>query len=112
MTKLTCQMIVHVPSQDLDIYKLCIRFIPFGEVGRCGAGTAYPSGAPPVFSAVRVVRALVLCLVFCRTLFALLFFFLLAIVLSDLRILITPLVPSNASICHLLIHRSTYCVNS
>ena len=83
--------------------------VPFGEVGRCGAGTAYPSGAPPVFSAVRVVRALVLCLVFCRTLFAFLFFFLLAIVLSDLRILITPLVSSNASMSFIDTSEHLFC---
>ena len=71
--------------------------VPFGEVGRCGAGTTYSPGAPPVFSGVLVARALVLCLMFCRSLFALLFFFLLAIVFSDLPILITPLVSSNAS---------------
>ena len=71
--------------------------VPFGEVGRCGAGTTYPSGEPPVFSGVLVARALVLCLVFCRSLFALLFFFRLAIGFSALPILITPLVSSNAS---------------
>jgi hypothetical protein len=44
----------------------------------CEAGVAYPSGASeftPVFSKVRVVRSLVLCVVFCRSLFVLLSFF-------------------------------------
>jgi hypothetical protein len=44
-----------------------------------GAGTAYPSGAPDVasdFSAVRVNQYLVFCVVFCRSLFVLLSFFL------------------------------------
>ena len=44
----------------------------------CEAGIAYPSGASeftPVFSEVRVVRSLVLCVVFCRSLFVLLSFF-------------------------------------
>ena len=54
----------------------------------------------PVFSGVRVTWSLVLCAVFCRSLFVLLYFFLLAIVLYALhrfRILITPLVSSNSS---------------
>ena len=40
--------------------------------------------SPPVFSAVRVSRSLVLCVVFCRSLFVILSFFLLVIVLSVL----------------------------
>ena len=68
-----------------------------------GAGTAYTSGTPevtPVFSGVRVIRSLVLCvcfvdccLSFCPFSFGhcvVLFFF-------YLRILITPLVSSNSS---------------
>jgi hypothetical protein len=39
----------------------------------------------PVFSGVRVTRSFVFCIVFCRSLFVLLFFFLLAIALSVLR---------------------------
>jgi hypothetical protein len=49
-----------------------------------GAGTAYPSEAlefTPVFSEVRATRSLVLCGMFCRSLFVL---FLFAIVLSVL----------------------------
>jgi hypothetical protein len=83
--------------------------VPFGEVGRCGAGTTYPSGEPPVLSGVLVARALVLCLVFCRSLFALLFFFLLAIVFSDLPILITPLVSSNASMSFIDTSEHLFC---
>jgi hypothetical protein len=41
--------------------------------------------SPLVFSGVRVTRFLVLCVMFCRSFFVLLFFFLLAIVLSVLR---------------------------
>jgi hypothetical protein len=58
-----------------------------------GAGTAYPSRTPeiiPGFCGVRVARSLVFCVVFCRSLFVLLSFF-------DLRILITPLVSSKSS---------------
>ena len=55
----------------------------------------HPSSLP-AFSGVRVVRSVVFCLLFCRSLFVL---FLLAIVLSffvDLRILFTPLVSLNS----------------
>jgi hypothetical protein len=83
--------------------------VPFGEVGRCGAGTTYSPGAPPVFSGVLVARALVLCLMFCRSLFALLFFFLLAIVFSDLPILITPLISSNASMSFIDTSEHLFC---
>ena len=38
--------------------------------------------SPPVFSGVRVTRSLVLCIMLCRSLFVLLYFFLLVIVLS------------------------------
>ena len=44
----------------------------------CEVGIAHPSGASeftPVFSTVRVVRSLVLCVVFCSLLFVLLSFF-------------------------------------
>ena len=45
----------------------------------------------PVFSGVRVAQSFFFCVVFCRSLFVLLSFFLLSIVLSaDLRLLITP----------------------
>ena len=61
------------------------------------AGTPYCSGAPEsllVFSEVRIARSFVFCVVFCRSFFIL---FLLAIVLPDLQILITPSVSSNSS---------------
>ena len=41
---------------------------------RYRAGTTYPSGAPevtPIYSGYRVARSLVICVVFCRTLFVL-----------------------------------------
>ena len=68
-----------------------------------GAGTAYPSGVPdlsPVFIGILVVRSLVFCIVFCRSLFVLLSFFnwpLCCLSIFDLQILITPLVSSNCS---------------
>ena len=52
------------------------------------------------FFGVRVTRSLVLCIMFCSSLFVLLFFFLLAIVLSVLRFTVSdylPLVSSNLS---------------
>ena len=55
----------------------------------------------PVFSGVRVARSLVFCVVFCRSLFVLLSFFPLLIVLSLLLRLTgsdyLPLVSSNSS---------------
>ena len=53
----------------------------------------------PVFSGVRVTRSLVLCVMFCRSLFVLLFFFFcqLCCLSFDFWILITPLVFSNYS---------------
>jgi hypothetical protein len=51
----------------------------------CGTGTAYPSGASQMFSGVRVARSLVFCVMFCKSLFVILSFFLLAIVLSVLH---------------------------
>ena len=68
--------------------------IPSSTAGAIsGAGTSYASGAPaftPVFSGVRVARSLVLCAVFCRSLFVLLSFFFCSLFFYDLRILITP----------------------
>jgi hypothetical protein len=55
---------------------------------------------PPVFSAVRVARSFVFCVVFCRLWFVLLFFFywpLCCLPFFDLRLLITPLVSLNYS---------------
>jgi hypothetical protein len=60
-----------------------------------------------VFSGVRVARSLVLCVMFCRSLFVLLsLFFCLLCYLSflDLWILITPLVSSNSSYLQLTLY--------
>ena len=48
------------------------------------------------FSGVCVAQSLVLCVIFCRSLFVLLYFFF--CLFFDLRILITPLVSSNSSL--------------
>ena len=60
------------------IYKLyLLGFILRTSVAISGVGAAYPSGAPeftPNFSGVRVTRSFVLCVVFCRSFFVLLYF--------------------------------------
>ena len=56
--------------------------------------------SPPCFNKVHVPRSLVLCVMFCWSLIVLLFFFfwsLSCMYLSDLQLLITPLVFSNCS---------------
>jgi hypothetical protein len=68
----------------------------------CGAGTADPFRASEfttVFRRVRVAWYLVFCVMFCRSLFVLWFFFCwsLCCLSFDLRLLITPLVSSNSS---------------
>ena len=58
----------------------------------------------PVFSGVCVTRSLVLCVMFCRSLIVLFYFFLwplCCLFLFDLRILITTLVSSNSSYARL-----------
>ena len=57
-----------------------------------GAGTTYT-----VISEVRVARSLVLCVVFCKSLFVCFIWPLCCRFLFDLRILITPLVSYNSS---------------
>ena len=55
----------------------------------------------PIFSGVRIAKYLVFCVVFCRSLFVLLSFFLCSLCclsFFDLRILITPLVPFSLHI--------------
>jgi hypothetical protein len=67
------------------------------------AGTDYPFGKPEFilgFNEVRLARSLVICVVFCRSLFVLLFFFawpLCCLSFYDLQILINPLVSSDSS---------------
>ena len=69
--------------------------IPSKTNASSGRGTAYPSGErefTPVFSGIRVTSSLILCVMFCRSLFVLLSFFIwpLCCLSFDLRILITP----------------------
>jgi len=80
----------------------------------CGAKTANPSGVPeftPGYSGVRVVRCLVFCVMFCRSLFVHLYFFLswplCCLLFFDIRILITPLVSSNSSFGHCIVCHSS-----
>jgi hypothetical protein len=68
-----------------------------------GAGIDYHSGAhefTPVFSGVRVIQSLVLCVMFCRSSFVLLSFFhwpFYCLPSFNLQFLIIPLVSSNLS---------------
>ena len=96
---LTVTIMVHVfecrrptlPTVSVTVYKDgLVNTVNLVSYGACyhrfcnmrgattGAGIAYPSGAPeftPGFSGVRVTRSLVLCVMFCRSLFVLLYFF-------------------------------------
>ena len=83
-----------------SILLICIQWIFTGVT--CGAGIAYPYGAHEFiasFSVVRVTRSFVFCVVFFRSLFAILslFFWPLCCLSFDLWILITSLVSSNSS---------------
>jgi hypothetical protein len=63
--------------------------------------------SPPVFSGVRVTRSLVLCVMFCISLFVLFFTFfwpLCCLFFFDLRIMITPLVSSDSSYAYCKVH--------
>jgi hypothetical protein len=78
-------------KQELTILSTCSCIYFVVEATRCT--WVHPS----VFSGVRVTRSLVLCVMFCRSLFVLLFFFFwpLCCLSFDLWILITPFVFSN-----------------
>jgi hypothetical protein len=74
---------------------------------------AYPAGTPefiPVFSGVRVARSLILCVMFCRSLFVL---FLLVIVLSVLWFTDSdyPLVSSNYMYVYFLRYYNSKCIS-
>ena len=89
-------------SSFMTYHRVCNKSDTTGVT--CGAWPVHPSGAPeftPVFSWVRVAESVVFCVMFCRSLFVLLYFFfwplcclsfghcvvcLLAIVLSVLRL--------------------------
>ena len=62
-------------SSFMTYNRLCNKSNTMGAT--CGAGTAYPSGAPeftPVFSGVRVVQSLVFCEMLCRSLLSFCYF--------------------------------------
>jgi hypothetical protein len=97
----TCRKHFSVLSSFMTYRQFCGYSNTTGAIS--GAGTAYPSRAPeftPIFSGIRVTRSLVLCLMFYRSLFFLLSFFL-VIVLSVLRFMDSDypfnLVSSNSS---------------
>jgi hypothetical protein len=84
----------HNPFLIHDLSPGCNKSITTGAT--CGTGTTFPYGSPefnPVISGVRVVRSLVFCVMFCRSLSVLLFFFgcpLHCLSVFDLRPRITP----------------------
>jgi len=89
-----------VLSSFMTYHRVCNKSNTTGAT--CGSGTAYPSEAPeftPSFSGLRVARSLVFCVVFCRSLFALLsfFFWSLCCLSFNLQLLITLLISSNFS---------------
>ena len=79
-----CHLVLYNKSEEIKFpYQMTFMSFNGNLTGvTCEAGTASHSGAPeftPVFDGVRVAQSLVLCVMFCRSLFVL---FLLAIVLS------------------------------
>jgi hypothetical protein len=62
---------------------------------------------PPVYSGIRGARSLILCVVFCRSLFVLLFFFIWSLYCMsfDLQLLITPLVREVINLCGYIKHQ-------
>ena len=101
-------------DSQLQLYNVGLYMIHHGFVTRVTrrneAGTAYPSGAHEfihVISGVHVAQSFVFYIVFCRSLFVLLSFFLLAILLSVLFqwILITYLVSPNSSYPPIVIYK-------
>jgi hypothetical protein len=91
-----------VRNGNSDVIQNCWNDACFWAFHTSEAGTAYPSGAPeitPGFNGVRVTLSVVLCVMFCRSLFVLssFYFWPLCCLSFDLRILITPLVSSNSS---------------
>ena len=88
--------------QILSLFKTYHRVCNYSNTkgATIGIGTAHLPKRPSshsVFSAVLVTRSLVLCVMFCRTLFIVWSFFFWCCLSFDLRLLITPLVPSNFS---------------
>ena len=79
-----CHLVLYNKSEEIKFpYQMTFMSFNGNSTGvTCESGTASHSGAPeftPVFDGVRVARSLVLCVMFCRSLFVL---FLLAIILS------------------------------
>jgi len=102
-----CHKHFPVLSSFMTHHRVCNYINTTGATN--GAATAYISGTPEfslVFSGVRVTRSLILCVMFCRSLFALLYFFfwpLCCLFFFDLQILITHLLSSifSSKTCNL-----------
>jgi hypothetical protein len=72
----TCRKHFSVLSSSMTYNQVCNWSNTTGATS--GAATDCPTGAPgatPVYRGVRVTRSLVLCVLFCRSLFVLLYFF-------------------------------------
>jgi hypothetical protein len=86
------------------VTRLTRQWVPLMEQQR----PTFPEhlSSSPVLSGVGVIRSLVLCVCFFRSLFVLLYFFtwpLCCMFFFDIRILITPLVSSNSKILDIVI---------
>jgi len=71
-----CRTHSRVLSSFMNYHRFCNKSNTMGAT--CGTGTAYSSGErafTPAFIGVRVARSFIFCVVFCRLLFILLFFF-------------------------------------
>ena len=90
----TCRKHFPVLSAFMNYHPICNQSNTTGATR--GAGTAFTPG----FSRVRVSRSLAFCVLFCRSLFVLLYFFLwplCCLSFFDLRIIITLLTSSSPS---------------
>ena len=86
VTEYLCLKWLRICSTCRKHYQILFSFMTYHQVWNynntsgvtSGVGTAFPSGAPeftPVLSLVRVAQSLIVCVMFCRSLFVLLLFF-------------------------------------
>ena len=90
----TCRKYFPVLSSIMTYHRVCSQINTTGTTSEAGTATLPEYLSSTRFSGVRVTRYLVLCVVFCRSLFVRLCFFfwpLCCLSVFDLRIQITPL---------------------